>query len=807
MYKGLLLRMGSYSPIPFLTPVLLFLSNALAVNGHCASYASGTYTDGIVAQGAGNNVALSGSITMNYASDDRGSAAFFADDNGSITGTLDDLVINLSKPALAGMRARDGGEVVLTGPLTVSGQGDQVEGLSSLIGKGIHITGPVDINTKGAFSLALSSEPGAVTIDGPLTIVAEGSHAQGVFVRHITTPGVVTLNGKTDIQVSGSDAAGISGWNSIVYIHNALTITASDDAYAIQTMGSSQYMFTPSPTTLVADDPDVAMALTTRSSIGATQPNPQVINIDGRIIIQGQYNQLILDLDSGSHINSQLVEASDKGTFRLHFHKPDAKWTTSIGSVIGSGGTMVLDFVNGGVWALPLSEANRVGNGLSVAPLTIGREGHFVIQGHGTLLGHVETLMEEGEQATYLLVKKDITDSPLSLDLSSLTAMTDQDSYSLTLRQQKEGSQEYLYGTLTHEILLPEPEPLPLPPPPPLMWTLPENAALTRLLPVAMVDQSLASRLLTEMPAAADCHEALESLPMGNVRGSSQEITKPRFYPWALPLYEHIRARNLDLDAGHVGYKANLRGLALGLVHAMESSRWGIGIFAGNGDIDSRGDVPSTLSHADYRGGALFGSVSLNPVLVTAALVYLHSDHRLRQNTDVSRLASDSELDTWGGQMALAMPVPLGSWTVMPGAGLSYWHTRQRRGEVLDQSSGQVYGNGRSTETYWALPLSLAARGNDLFSTGERHIAAIPEVSVRFIPSWGDLDLPVTVWSNDQPALKLRQSGARRDAYRTEANIGMQVVGKTINSTVRYGVGKSRHTLSQQLSGEFTWVF
>lgn len=380
--------------------------------------------------------------------------------------------------------------------------------------------------------------------------------------------------------------------------------------------------------------------------------------------------------------------------------------------------------------------------------------------------------------------------------------MTDQDNYSLTLRQQKEGNQEYLYGTLTHEI--PVPDPLPLPPPPPLMTPLPENVALTRLLPVAMVDQSLASRLVTDVPAAAGCHGTLNVLSMDNLGGRCQVSNTSGFYPWALPLYEHIRARDLDLDAGHVGYKANLRGLAIGLMHAMESHRWGIGIFSGSGDIDSRGGVPSTRSHADYRGGALFGNVSLNPVQVTAALVYLHSDHSLRQYTEVSRLRSDSEIDTWGGQVALAMPVALGSWTIMPGVGLTYWHTRQRRGEVLDQSSGQVYGTGRRTEAYWALPLSLMARGNNLFSTGERGIAVIPEAGGRFIPSWGDRDLPVYVWRNDQPTSTLRQSGVHRDAYRTEASIGMQVTGKTINSTVRYGVGKSRHILSQQLSGEFT---
>ncbi len=807
MYKGLLVRSGTGFLIPRLRFVLLFLSSAIVVNGYGTSYSSGTYTDSIVAQGTGNTVTLSGSITMNYSSDDRGSSAFFADNNGSISGTLADLTVNLLKPALAGIRTRDGGEVILVGPLTITGQGDQIEGISSLIGKGVKITGPVQISTAGAYSRALSAEPGEITIDGPLNIVAEGFYAQGILAKHITTPGEVTLKGVTDIQVSGQDAAGISGWNSIVYIHNALTISASEDAYAIQTMGSSQYMFPPSQTTQIPDDPDVAMALTTRSSIHSVQPNPQIVNINGKISIQGEYNQLVLDLAGGSHVNSQLIEATSKGALRLHFHQPDAKWTTGIGSTIAGGGSLLLDFVNGGIWELPLAPANRVDSRSPVAPLNIARDGSFSIQGHGTLLGHVQTLMEEGEQATYLLVKKDISDSPLSLNLVSLTAVTDQDNYSLTLHQQNEGNEAYLYGTLAHEIPLPEPDPLPPPPPIPTMAVLPENAALSRLLPVAMIDQSLASRLLTEIPAAANCHEVQNAMQTGNVGGRCPAITNAGFSPWALPLYEHIRASNLDLDTGDVGYKANIRGLAIGLAHVMGNHRWGVGIFAGNGDIDSRGDIPPTRSHVNYRGGMLFGSVALNPVLVATTLVFLHSDHDMRQYSDTSRLTSDSEIDIWGGQATFAWPMPLRGWIVMPCAGLSYWHTRQRRAQVADQDSGQVYGNGGSTETYWELPLSFSASGRDFFLNHAQNIAVTPEMGVRFIPSWGDRELPVNVWRNDQPTFKVRQSGVRRDKYRTEANVGMQVVGKSINSAVRYGVSKSRHTLSQQLSGEFTWVF
>ncbi|WP_345197452.1 autotransporter outer membrane beta-barrel domain-containing protein [Kistimonas scapharcae] len=800
--------MGRHSLAPFFTHVLLFLLSAVAINGHCTAYSSGTYTDSIIAQDAGNTVTLSGNITMNYASGQSGSSALQAENDGRIEGSLESLSIHLLKPDLIGMQAESGGKITLTGPVTIVGQEVGVQGISTWVGAGVDLKGPVSITNNGDYSTAVSAQPGRVTIDGALTIENEGEYAQGLFVKHIGEPGVVTLNGPTNIQASGSDATAIIGWNSIIYIHNALTVSASENAYAIQTLGSSQYVFPPSPLRPVADDPAVAMSMTTRQSFDAQQPNPQVIKIDGKISIQGEYNQLILDLGAGSHINSQLVEATNKGTFRLHFHQPDAKWTTGIGSTIGGGGSLLLDFVNGGIWELPLAAANRMDSGSPVAPLNIARDGSFSIQGHGTLLGHVETLMGEGEQATYLLVKKDITDSPLSLDISNLTAVTDQSNYSLTLRQQSEGSDAYLYGTLSHDLPLPEPDPLPPPLPPPQPVTaLPENAALSRLLPVAMIDQSLASRLLTEIPAATDCYYVRNAWQMDNVSGGCPAITNPGFFPWLFPFYEHTRASHLDLDSRDVGYKANLRGLAIGLAQVMDNHRWGIGIFAGNGDIDSRGDIPETRSHADYRGGTLFGSTALNSVLVTARLVFLHSDHNLRQYSDESRLTSDSEIDIWGGQAAWVWSVPLDVWILMPSAGLSYWHTRQRRGRVLEQRTGQVYGNGCSTETYWELPLGLSARGRDFFSTHTSNIAVIPEVGVRFTPSWGDRELPVTVWRNDQPTFKVRQSGARRDKYRTEANVGMQVIGKNMNSAVRYGMSKSRHTFSQQLSGEITWTF
>ena len=781
--------------IPCLRLVLL-LSNAFVVKGYCTAYSSGTYTDSITAQGAGNAVTLSGNIIMNYASDDRGSAAFLADNNGSISGTLNTLTINLLNPALAGIRTRDGGEVTLTvtEPLSITGQGDQVEAISSLIGRGIHITGPVQINTTGNFSQAVSSQPGAITIDGPLSVNAEGSYAQGLFVRHITTPGTVTLNGATNIQVSGQDASGISGWNSIVYIHNALTISASDNAYAIQTMGSSQYMFPPSPSAQVADDPDIAMALTTRSSISATQPNPQVININGKISIQGEYNQLILDLDSGSHINSQLVEASNKGTFRLHFHKPDAKWTTDIGSSISGGGSLVLEFVNGGIWAMPLAEENRRDNHSPVAPLTIARDGTFTIQGRATLLGNVQTLMEEGEQTSYLLVKKDITDSPLSLDLSQITAITDQENYSLSLQQQNVGNEAYLYGLLAHNAPLP------------LAESIPYNAVLTRTLPVAMIDQDLASRLVIDTSTITSCNESLGATGVDEATGRCHAVRNPDVYPWILPFYEHSKAKDLSLDARHIGYKANIRGLAIGVAQAFAGGRWGMGVFTGDGDIDSRGDISPSGSHADYRGGMLFGRVRLGTLIATTACVYLHSDHHLHQYSDVSRLTSNSEMDTWSGQAGLSMPVLLNRWTIMPGAGLSYWHTRQRRGQVTDQQSGQVYGHGRSTQTYWQFPLSISARGQNLPLMRQTDVAVIPEVSARFIPSLGNRNLSVTVWSNEQPEFKIRQPGVRRDRNSIEMDAGIQLVSHRINSRVRYGVRKSRHTFSQQISGELSWA-
>ncbi|WP_419833922.1 hypothetical protein [Endozoicomonas atrinae] len=74
-----------------------------------------------------------------------------------------------------------------------------------------------------------------------------------------------------------------------------------------------------------------------------------------------------------------------------------------------------------------------------------------MVSGQGTVLGNVQTDLQVGEQQKFVLVKKSFADNGgLNLDLSTLSTQTDRPGYTLTLEQQNEANEGYLYAILTN---------------------------------------------------------------------------------------------------------------------------------------------------------------------------------------------------------------------------------------------------------------------------------------------------------------------------------------------------------------------
>lgn len=242
----------------------------------------------------------------------------------------------------------------------------------------------------------------------------------------------------------------------------------------------------------------------------------------------------------------------------------------------------------------PLTTDNQVTNPSATALLIIEQGGQFSVTGQGIVLGDVQTELAPGEQQKYILVKKSFTgNNPLDLDLATLKPTTDKANYSLKLEQENEGGTGYLYGVLTYDDT-PQPDPshktIPWTPLAPAYSTRDPSSAKTfqsnafsQQLPVNMVDQILASRLLYDSLSTSFCKKSNRSAWIGQCLDETDEP----FSLWALPLYDHITGRNFDVPGGHIGFRANIRGLGLQLVKENSWGSIGAGLFNGKGDINS----------------------------------------------------------------------------------------------------------------------------------------------------------------------------------------------------------------------------
>ena len=793
---------GVYSSLPlpqrarrFLS---IFLTLFISTHSYATDYGSGVYTESLSANG--ENSTLSGNITVNLSSSATGTGAVFAAQNGQISGTVDSLQIHLLSSGLNGVESQQNGKIDLNGSISITNTSglEQNHGMWTGLDQGMHFTGPVDINLQGISSFGVASMPGQITFDNSLTINVSGTYSSGIYAFPISdTPATVQLNGTTNITASDQNTHALAIFGGNVYINDALDISTQNGANAIE---------------MAAINPTFGSLLTTYSPSDPQEPNPQKIMLEGKIHLFNGFNQMILDLAEGSIINSQLDIA--QGNVIWQFHSPNAKWITIPGSTIGSQGNLIINFASGGTWQVPLSLNNQVTNSAAVAPLIIEQGGNFMIKGQGTVLGNVQTELQAGEQQKFVLVKKSFADNGgLNLDLSTLSTQTDRLGYTLTLEQQNEANVGYLYATLANPE---EPAPPPDPSHRALPWTplvpayssspssatIVQNSAFSQQLPVNMVDQMLASKLLHSTLSTSFCKKAGSPVWIGQCLDPTDEP----FSLWALPLYDRITGSEFDVPDGHIGFKANIHGLGLQLVKETSWGSIGAGLFNGKGDINSTELVTPVDSDADYLGGLISGALRFSPFVINLGATYLHAKHKLHQYNNIQHLKSNTKIDVAGVQAGMSWPHYYGEWLVTPAAHIELWHTHQPDSEIMVDGNN-IYTRSKTKQNYRQLPLSVAIQGPDLISRENTKTQLLPLLDIRFIPTWGDRELQTEVSLNNNTGSGVSISSPKMDRAATELGLGFQLVGGSLDGNAGYTIRHSSHTFSQQVSADLVWRF
>ncbi|KEI70627.1 autotransporter outer membrane beta-barrel domain-containing protein [Endozoicomonas elysicola] len=741
---------------------------------------------------------LSGNITVNLSTSAPGTGAVFAAQNGQMSGTVDSLKINLLSSRLNGIESQQGAKIDLNGPISITNSRglEQNHGMWTGLDQGMHFTGPVDISLQGISSFGVASMPGEITFDDSLKIDISGSYSSGIYLfPMMDTPAAIHLNGATNIHASGQDTSSLTILGGSVYVNNTLNASTSNGASTINMM---------------ATNPTFGSLLTTNSPSAPQEPNPQKILLQGKIHLSNGFNQMMLDLAADSLINSQLEIA--QGNVSWQFHSPSAKWITIPGSIIGSQGNLIINFISEGTWQVPLSSANQATNSAAVAPLIIEQGGEFVVRGQGTVLGNVQTELQAGEEQKFVLVKKTFADNGgLNLDLSTLSTQTDRPGYTLTLEQHNEANAGYLYATLAkpEDPAPPDPSHKAIPWTPlapssstPSSATIAQNSSFSQQLPVNMVDQMLASKLLHSTLSTSFCKKTGNPIWIGQCLDPTDEP----FSLWALPLYDHIAAKDLNVAIENIGFKANIRGLGLQLARETHWGNWGGGLFSGKGDINSTELNIPIRSDVDYLGGLIHGAVKANPFIVNLGVTYLHSKHRLRQYNNNHHLKSDSEIDVAGIQARMAWPDYYGNWLITPAAHLEFWHTHQPGNEITGDGNN-TYVRAKANQYFRQLPLSITAQGPNLMLGTHDKIRLIPQFDIRFIPTWGDRQLYTEVSLKNNPDMSVSLSTPEMDKSSTELGVGLQIASGLIDSNLRYNARHSSHILSQQISADIVWRF
>lgn len=209
---------------------------------------------------------------------------------------------------------------------------------------------------------------------------------------------------------------------------------------------------------------------------------------------------------------------------------------------------------------------------------------------------------------------------------------------------------------------------------------------------------------------------------------------------WATPVYAHERGRDIRMVGLDTGYKADSWGGMLGMDYSVGLVRVGVAASLGTGDATSTGGVYRTRNDVDYGGISLYGSVKLDPIMLSASAGWLRTHNDLRQDNGAGTLESAFNSDLWSARVQAEYSLRFGGVEVVPNVGLEYARYRQP-GFSGKLASSTVARHAAADMDIVNLPVGVRVRSSLILGGG----VLAPELRLRVIPSVGDTKLAYRV--------------------------------------------------------------
>ncbi len=838
--------------IPNIALILLYfcvLSYFFQLPAMCAplDIGSGTYNQSI--EGPAN---LSGNIAVTTTETTGGSSSelygIYAHSGDAITGTVQRL------------------SIVTTA--------DHASGISST-GSLIDLKGPIQVQTGGAYAygVAYSGNPGGggLRFDGNTSIITTGDYAHGVFAMGSQKDYALIAKGTLAISTSGVGSYGIYLNDGAIRLDsNTNIVTSGEMAHGIYASTEGRIQLN-GPTRIVTTGNNAyalladGLAPYSESFISTRQnktdaPNPQQLYIEGPMRIYGKGNELLLDLAAGSHVNSRILEADNGGSIILNFFAPDAQWTTGQGSTISNDAHLQLDFTQGGIWNLPITDQENLSLAQTSPALVIKDTANMTIRGSTIIRGAMNTTMGSGDSARFALVQAQGSNA-LDPDLFSMGTASNNILYTLDkLERETVNGYETLVATVTRKRvsdtlpdlgndagnLLPDGgngisgddgsgNPF-------LAAILAQHVnglslegitryiesapAMTRVLPISAITRNLSTRVRSKTPAAAATGSgsgpqyissnasnsyaaASRALPddSGKIDVFHAQNQAPVFRVWTSPVYMHDSEHGLETERRSTGYRTNIWGILAGADITMGPWTVGGGLSFGVGKARSYGgNLARTKSDIEYAGALLYGIWSQDDWVFSMEGVYMRTRNDISQPTPVMELTSKIHVDAFSAEFLAGRRFLIGSFQIMPNIGLHYSRLVQRKATIKGRVDGRTYNlfeNGEATQNIWDLPIGVQVSRSFQLD----NVKITPMLQARYIAALGERDMDIRAWRCDAPSISTVMEGATTDRHTGEISAGLAIAGKTAHVYLGYSYQGSKHRNAHMLTGTIGCTF
>lgn len=520
--------------------------------------------------------------------------------------------------------------------------------------------------------------------------------------------------------------------------------------------------------------------------------NPQVIRINGEMQLLSPKALLLLDLAAGSQINSKLNIS--EGAFQLYFHSSKAQFSPAVGSVVGKGGSLELNFQQGGVWQVPLTTAYQSDGvadsselqNTATAPLTIAAGGEFVVSGSGTVQGLVSTPLAIGSSQTYVLVKSEEVSSDYQYQgLDKLSTSTDTLGYILSLEQKGSDGTGYLLGTLTHKNN---------PSLPPSLFYLPHQA-----LPVSNNEQTSVQLLLNQTAIGPFGHQQANWIALN---ANNEEVVNA-WYLQVNPFFNNVKEKNQLLYGFEQAWKESARGVNIQLLRGRPAAYLSAGFAIGSRDSHTQYLPEPVHGHSNSQAAFVNGHLSTPAVELNLQAVYQHGRHHLQQQlitNDQVQVQLDTDLMVL--QAKLSHRFPIEGWSITPFVSLSWWYIHQDNYQFMVSEKQLEISDGKQHFWQFIPGIDLAS---PLLPTVSPTFTWQAAVGAGYATITGEKSVSNQIGLADLSSSKVAVPMPALDKHQWQSHIELRLFGDQLDAGLRYEAIRSSHLLAQEITASITW--